>query len=471
MRPRKAERSRTTMVAEVVTSVVDLELDTHMAVNVAEMVSGSSSLLIYQAAAAAAETPHRMMRSRHRGFTLLEHLTRFLLKTGCRLPPPLIQQLTRRFQTLTSTRVNNERRHLAMQIIVRIQRHHYHKELIVAIILASVAVVAIVSSTVCAWIFWQRSRKTLISEDIESSDAIRGTPFGPILGKFNSSKVSKKELMSVIDYESLELATNKFSESNILGEGGFSFVYKACFNGEVFAAVKRLSGGGQDCEREFENELDLLRRIRHPNIVSLLGYCVHEGAQFLVYELMQNGSLEAQLHGPSHGSALTWHMRVKIALDIARGLEYLHEHCNPPVIHRDLKCSNILLDSDFNAKISDFGLSVSVGNHNKGGIKLSGTVGYVAPEYLLDVNMAMPQLTDRSRLPNIVDPVIRNKMDLKHLYQVAAVAVLCVQREPSYRPLITDVLHSLIPLVPTELGGTLRVIEPLSCVNQKSSAH
>ncbi|CAL9079279.1 unnamed protein product [Musa textilis] len=396
----------------------------------------------------------------------------------------------------------------AMQIIVRIQRHHYHKELIVAIILASVAVVAIVSSTVCAWIFWQRSRKTLISEDIESSDASRGTPFGPILGKFNSSKVSKKELMSVIDYESLELATNKFSESNILGEGGFSFVYKACFNGEVFAAVKRLSGGGQDCEREFENELDLLRRIRHPNIVSLLGYCVHEGAQFLVYELMQNGSLEAQLHGPSHGSALTWHMRVKIALDIARGLEYLHEHCNPPVIHRDLKCSNILLDSDFNAKISDFGLSVSVGNHNKGGIKLSGTVGYVAPEYLLDgklteksdvyafgvvllellmgrkpvektapsqcqslVTWAMPQLTDRSRLPNIVDPVIRNKMDLKHLYQVAAVAVLCVQREPSYRPLITDVLHSLIPLVPTELGGTLRVTEPLSCVNQKSSAH
>ncbi|KAJ8465862.1 hypothetical protein OPV22_028414 [Ensete ventricosum] len=396
----------------------------------------------------------------------------------------------------------------AMQIIVRIQHHHYHKELIVAIILASVAVVAIVSSTACAWIFWRRSRKTLNSEDIESSDAGRGTPLGPILGKFNSSKVSKKELMSVIDYESLELATNKFSESNILGEGGFSFVYKACFNGEVFAAVKRLSGGGQDCEREFENELDLLRRIRHPNIVSLLGYCVHEEARFLVYELMQNGSLEAQLHGPSHGSALTWHVRVKIALDIARGLEYLHEHCNPPVIHRDLKCSNILLDSDFNAKISDFGLAVTVGNHNKGGIKLSGTVGYVAPEYLLDgklteksdvyafgvvllellmgrkpvektapsqcqslVTWAMPQLTDRSRLPNIVDPVIRNKMDLKHLYQVAAVAVLCVQREPSYRPLITDVLHSLIPLVPTELGGTLRVTEPLSCVNQKSSAH
>nr|CAD1831917.1 unnamed protein product [Ananas comosus var. bracteatus] len=132
-------------------------------------------------------------------------------------------------------------------------------------------------------------------------------------------------------------------------------------------------------------------------------------------------------------------------------------------------------------QISDFGLAVNAVGPSKENVKLSGTVGYVAPEYLLDgklteksdvyafgtepslpqsiVTWAMPQLTDRSKLPNIVDPVIRNKMDLKHLYQVAAVAVLCVQPDPSYRPLITDVLHSLIPLVPTELGGTLRVVD------------
>ncbi|KAL3013560.1 hypothetical protein AAZX31_06G061500 [Glycine max] len=189
---------------------------------------------------------------------------------------------------------------------------------------------------------------------------------------------------------------------------------------------------------------------------------------------MQNGSLETQLHGPSHGSALTWHMRMKIALDTARGLEYLHEHCHPA--------------------LSDFGLALTDGSQSKKNIKLSGTLGYVAPEYLLDgklsdksdvyafgvvllelllgrkpveklapaqcqsiVTWAMPQLTDRSKLPNIVDPVIKNTMDPKHLYQVAAVAVLCVQPEPSYRPLITDVLHSLIPLVPIELGGTQRV--------------
>lgn len=199
---------------------------------------------------------------------------------------------------------------------------------------------------------------------------------------------------------------------------------------------------------------------------------------------------------------------MKIALDAARGLEYLHEHCNPPVIHRDLKSSNILLDSNYNAKISDFGLAITVGGQNKNNIKLSGTLGYVAPEYLLDgklteksdvyafgvvllellmgrkpiekmapaqcqsiVTWAMPQLTDRSRLPNIVDPAIRNTMDLKHLYQVAAVAVLCVQPEPSYRPLITDVLHSLIPLVPVDLGGALRISEPAAHACSKSNFH
>lgn len=240
----------------------------------------------------------------------------------------------------------------------------------------------------------------------------------------------------------------------------------------------------------------MLSKFQHQNIISLLGYCIHSNAQFLVYEMMQNGSLEFQLHGPPRGSALTWHLRMKIALDVARGLEYLHERCNPPVIHRDLKSSNVLLDSNFNAKLSDFGLAIAGWNLSKSNIKLSGTLGYVAPEYLLDgkltdksdvyafgiillelllgrrpverlegaqcqsiVTWAMPQLTDRSKLPNIVDSVIRDGMDLKHLYQVAAVAVLCVQPEPSYRPLITDVLHSFIPLVPIDLGGSLRIAD------------
>uniref|UniRef100_A0A0E0JWG6 Protein kinase domain-containing protein n=1 Tax=Oryza punctata TaxID=4537 RepID=A0A0E0JWG6_ORYPU len=397
----------------------------------------------------------------------------------------------------------------AVAVMEQRQHHHFRKELIIAIGLASVAGMAIAATVLYACILCRHSRRAHDSKNIRSSSDTARVALVPMLNKFNSMKTNKKGLVAMMEYNTLETATGKFSESNLLGAGGFGCVYKASFEGGLVAAVKRFGRGGQECEKEFEvviNELDLLGSIRHLNIVSLLGFCIHEENRFIVYELMENGSLEAQLHGPSHGSALSWHIRMKIALDTARGLEYLHEHCNPPVIHRDLKSSNILLDSDFNAKISDFGLAVTSGNHSKGSLKLSGTLGYVAPEYLLDgklteksdvyafgvvllelllgrrpvektaqsqcqsiVTWAMPQLTDRSKLPNIIDPMIKNTMDLKHLYQVAAVAVLCVQPEPSYRPLITDVLHSLIPLVPMELGGTLRISPESPCATRKQS--
>ncbi|KAF8407206.1 hypothetical protein HHK36_006333 [Tetracentron sinense] len=388
-----------------------------------------------------------------------------------------------------------------MQEYIVEEHQDLDKKMLIALIVACTALGAIILSLFGFWIYRQSNSRNCGPKRTQSS--------GPILGKFNSLRmIGKKGSVSGIEYHLIEAATNNFRESNILGEGGFGCVYKARFDDNFIAAVKRLDNGGQDVEREFENEVDLLSKIRHPNIVSLMGYCIHGDSRFLVYELMQNGSVETQLHGPSNGSALSWHVRMKIALDAARGLEYLHEHCNPPVIHRDIKSSNILLDSNFNAKLSDFGLAVTSGAQNKNNIKLSGTLGYVAPEYLLDgkltdksdvyafgvvllellmgrkpvekmapaqcqsiVTWAMPQLTDRSKLPNIVDPVIRNTMDLKHLYQVAAVAVLCVQPEPSYRPLITDVLHSLTPLVPVGLGGTLRVTEPAPPADPKPSDH
>ncbi|KAG6418406.1 hypothetical protein SASPL_120610 [Salvia splendens] len=283
------------------------------------------------------------------------------------------------------------------------------------------------------------------------------------LSCLDSDKMSGSCRALMMDFKKIESATDNFRETNILGAGGFGCVYQGHLQpANISIAVKKLSNA--DAITQFQTEVELLSKIEHPNIITLLGYCIHGETRLLVYQLMHNGSLETQLHGPSKGSALTWHLRLKIALDVARGLEYLHKHCRPRIIHRDLKSSNILLDSNFNAKLSDFGLAILDGSQKKSQLKLSGTLGYVAPEYLLDapphtqstVSWAMPQLTDRTKLPNIVDPVIANSMDMKHLYQVAAVALLCIQPEPSYRPLIADILLSLVPLVPVELGGTLR---------------
>ncbi|XP_011034494.1 PREDICTED: probable receptor-like protein kinase At1g80640 isoform X1 [Populus euphratica] len=380
-------------------------------------------------------------------------------------------------------------------VVEEVHHQDLNKKILIALVVASTLLGGIVLFFSCFWIYRLKKSRKCRAKSKGDDVAKRHLP-SPIGDKFNLLRMAgKKGSVAVMEYQLLQAATNNFREDNVLGQGGHGCVYKARFSEKLLAAVKRFEG--EDIGREFENELNWLTKIQHQNIISLLGYCLHGQTRFLVYEMMQNGSLESQLHGPTHGSALTWHLRMKIAVDVARGLEYLHEHCNPPVVHRDLKSSNILLDSSFNAKLSDFGLAVTSGIQSKN-IELSGTLGCVAPEYLLDgkltdksdvyafgvlllelligrkpveqmspdqcqsiVSWAMPQFTDRSKLPNIVDPVIKDTMDLKHLYQVAAVAVLCVQQEPSYRPLITDVLHSLIPLVPLELGGSLRVTEPV----------
>ncbi|KAK4590157.1 hypothetical protein RGQ29_020628 [Quercus rubra] len=381
---------------------------------------------------------------------------------------------------------------------IRVVHHHdLNEKILIALIVASSLLGGILLFLLFFWIYRQKKLKNSNKKSRKSLEAAKGISMNPIMVKFDSLRMANsKGSLAIFDYPSLVAATNNFQESNHLAEGGCGHIYKAHFDEKLLAAVKRIDGVTQDMEREFENEVNWLSKIKHQNIIKLFGYCIYGDSRFLVYEMMEKASLETQLHGPTQGSALTWHLRMKIAVDVARGLEYLHEHSHPPVVHRDVKSSNILLDSNFNAKLSDFGLAVTSGTESNN-LKLSGTMDYVAPEYLLDgkltdksdvyafgvvllelltgrkplenlapaqclsiVTWAMPQLTDRSKLPMIVDPVIRNMMDLKHLYQVAAVAVLCVQTEPSYRPLITDILHSLIPLVPNELGGSLRVKEP-----------
>lgn len=248
-----------------------------------------------------------------------------------------------------------------------------NKRMRVALIVACALVGAAIFSLMCFWIY----HKKISDNPRKNSDGAEGFSLKQSKSSLKSLKINGKFRGSVqsLDYKLLEGATNNFDESNVLGVGGFGCVYRAKLDDNSCIAVKKIDEGGQEAEKEFENEIELLSKIRHQNIITLLGYCIHGETRFLAYELMENGCLETQLHGVSRGSALSWHVRMKIALDVARGLEYLHEVCNPPVIYRDLKSSNILLGSEFNAKLSDFGLAITDGPNSKNNIKLSGTLG------------------------------------------------------------------------------------------------
>uniref|UniRef100_A0ACD6AJ39 Uncharacterized protein n=1 Tax=Avena sativa TaxID=4498 RepID=A0ACD6AJ39_AVESA len=179
-------------------------------------------------------------------------------------------------------------------------------------------------------------------------------------------------------YKDLQKATNNFT--TILGQGSFGPVYKAVMaTGEV-VAVKALASDSTQGEREFQTEVILLSRLHHRNLVNLVGYCVEKGQHILIYEYMSNGNLASLLYGDNKRS-LTWQERLQIAHDVSHGIEYLHEGAVPPVIHRDLKSANILLDHSMRAKVADFGLSKEeVFDGSKSGLK--GTYGYMDPDYI-----------------------------------------------------------------------------------------
>ncbi|KAK4744688.1 hypothetical protein SAY87_011000 [Trapa incisa] len=181
----------------------------------------------------------------------------------------------------------------------------------------------------------------------------------------------------------LELATNRFSKDNVLGEGGYGVVYRGCLiNGTTVAVKKILNNVGQ-AEKEFRAEVEAIGHVRHKNLVRLLGYCIEGTHRMLVYEYVNNGNLEQWLHGAmrQHGY-LTWEARIKVLVGTAKALAYLHEAIEPKVVHRDIKSSNILIDDDFNAKVSDFGLAKLLGEgRSHVSTRVMGTFGYVAPEY------------------------------------------------------------------------------------------
>ncbi|KAI9401883.1 hypothetical protein POPTR_001G183000v4 [Populus trichocarpa] len=186
---------------------------------------------------------------------------------------------------------------------------------------------------------------------------------------------------STFTYEELAMATDNFSEANLLGQGGFGYVHKGILANGTVVAIKQLKSGSGQGEREFRAEIEIISRVHHRHLVSLFGYCIAGAQRMLVYEFVPNYTLEFHLHENGRPT-MNWSTTMKIAVGAAKGLAYLHEDCQPKIIHRDIKASNILIDHSFEAKVADFGLAKhSLDTETHVSTRVMGTFGYMAPEY------------------------------------------------------------------------------------------
>ncbi|KAL3525813.1 hypothetical protein ACH5RR_014185 [Cinchona calisaya] len=272
-------------------------------------------------------------------------------------------------------------------------------------------------------------------------------------------------------YKDIQKATQNFT--TILGQGSFGPVYKAKMPAGEVVAVKVLASNSKQGEKEFHTEVSLLARLHHRNLVNLVGYCVDKGQHMLIYEFMSNGSLANLLYNEGE-RALSWEERLQIALDISHGIEYLHDGAVPPVIHRDLKSANILLDHSMRAKVADFGLSKEevFDGHNSG---LKGTYGYIDPVYISTNKFTMKSdiysfgvilfelitaihphqnLMEYVNLaamsPDGVDEILDKKIvgtcNPEDTRSLASIAHKCLRKSPRKRPSIGEVSQAILKI-------------------------
>ncbi|CAN6211859.1 unnamed protein product, partial [Urochloa humidicola] len=320
----------------------------------------------------------------------------------------------------------------------------------------------VLATVVICYCLWRRKRKaprmstlpdTSNPEDIHSIDSL------------------------IIDLSTLRTATENFDEANKLGEGGFGAVYKGILPGNQEIAVKRLSQSSRQGIEELKNELVLVAKLQHKNLVRLVGVCLEDREKLLVYEYMPNKSLDTIIFDPERCGELDWGKRFKIVNGIARGLQYLHEDSQVKIIHRDLKASNVLLDYDFNPKISDFGLARLFGNDQTQDVtnRVVGTYGYMAPEYAMRGHYSIKSdvfsfgvlileivtgrrnggsySTDESAdllslvwehwtmgtLVEIMDSSLSSLAPRDQMLKCIHIGLLCVQDDPAERPLMSTV--------------------------------
>ncbi|KAF8016878.1 hypothetical protein BT93_H2167 [Corymbia citriodora subsp. variegata] len=286
----------------------------------------------------------------------------------------------------------------------------------------------------------------------------------------------------IFSYRELATATKDFRDE-VLGQGGFGSVYKGQLKktGQV-VAVKQLNKAGRQGDHEFLVEVLMLSLLRHPNLVSLIGYCAEGDQRLVVYEYLHLKSLEDLLQDPPPDrEPLDWNTRMMITAGVARGLNYLHNEADPPVIHRDMKSSNILLDEKYHPKLSDFGLAKfgPTGDKTHVSTRVLGTQGYCAPEYGLSgkltkksdiysfgvvlleivtgrraleyvdghakyiVEWTRPILKDRKNCIQLADPRLEGQFPESILRKVLDMAAMCIREEPSKRPPIDEVVLAL----------------------------
>ncbi|XP_024464280.1 probable receptor-like protein kinase At1g49730 isoform X1 [Populus trichocarpa] len=369
--------------------------------------------------------------------------------------------------------------------------HHPYHLTLVPIVGIAVTTVAFVMLIVLIVLIRRKSRELEESENIDKTFP-RSIPPPRPTRKFQEGPAS---MLRKFSYKETMKATDNFN--TIVGQGGFGTVYKAEFSDGLVAAVKRMNKVSEQVEEEFCREIELLARLHHRHLVALRGFCIKKNERFLMYEYMANGSLKDHLH--SSGSPLSWQTRMQIAIDVANALEYLHFYCDPPLCHRDIKSSNILLDENFVAKVADFGLA----HASKDGsicfepvnTDIRGTPGYMDPEYvvtqelteksdiysygvvLLEIVTARRAIQESRnlvewsqifmasdlRLPELVDPCIRDSFDMDQLQTIVTIVRWCTQREGRARPSIKQVLRLLYESSDPMHSGFLRAVEDEEC--------
>ncbi|CAO2829842.1 unnamed protein product [Amaranthus hypochondriacus] len=357
-------------------------------------------------------------------------------------------------------------------------REHKKTFSMAAIIGIAVGGAALLLTLLCAGVFFF-CRKKGAGKTGEATNNLGLTSASSWVSPGSSASSLPLAGSRVFSLEEIKKMTNNFSELNVIGSGTYGKVYRGTHTNGQLVAIKRAEKGSSQGDLEFRTEIELLSRVHHKNLVRLFGFCLEKGELILVYEYVPNGTLKDSLSGKS-GIRLDWRRRVKVAVGAARGLAYLHELANPPIIHRDIKSNNILLDENLNAKVSDFGLSKTLIDVGKGHIttEVKGTMGYLDPEYYMtqklneksdiysfgvlmlelitgkapidrgryivrEVRNAIDRAEDLYGLHEFLDPSIGLGTSLKGFEKYVDLALTCVEESGPDRPVMGEVVKQL----------------------------